>query len=509
MTPLLLMVLMAQTYTKVTPVGPAPTARIDGTIAYDADAGDLYVFGGQDNQTLNDLWRFSLAQKTWSLVEPGDRTPLARLGHTLLFDAKRRRLVMFGGQGRGFFSDVWAFDIATKKWSQLAFDEAGPKRRYGHSAVLDPVEDRMIISHGFTDSGRFDDTWSYDFRTNVWRDVSPSGPRPLKRCLHHAAFDPATLQMYLYGGCASGFGPCPLGDLWSLSLKTGRWTELSGGTMPAPRTHYGMAFDTRRGRLVLFGGQGAGRLMDSWEFDPSARVWSQTAPGPVSPTARDRHEAVYAADRSSVFFFGGNTDAGYTNELWELQTGLSALPRLAASAEALSPGEIVSLYGSALAPGELRVEINSVATPIFYAGAGQVNTQVPVDLAGAQELSISVIVDGARSNVLKVPVVAVRPSLFPVVLNQDGGLNSAANAATARSIVVVFGTGAGVPLTLPVALRIGGADAELLYAAAAPGTIGLLQVNARLPAGKTGELPITLRVGDKEGPGGLTVFVKP
>ena len=249
--------------------------------------------------------------------------------------------------------------------------------------------------------------------------------------------------------------------------------------------------------------------MDSWEFDPSARVWSQTTLGSISPTARDRHEAVYAADRGSVFFFGGNTDAGLTNELWELQTGLNPLPRLAVSAEALSPGEIVSLYGNALAPGELRVEMNSVATPIFYAGARQVNTQVPVELAGVQELNISVTVDGARSNVLRVPVVAVHPSLFPVVLNQDGILNSAANAAAAGSIVVVFGTGAGVPLTLPVALRIGGTDAELLYASAAPGTVGLLQVNARLPVGKSGELPIMLRVGDKEGPGGLTVFVKP
>lgn len=101
--------------------------------------------------------------------------------------------------------------------------------------MLDSARDRMIISHGFTDEGRFDDTWALNLSTNRWQDISPSSNRPLRRCLHHAVLDAEGNQMLLYGGCASGFGPCPLGDLWSFDLTTQRWTERSGGLKPPER----------------------------------------------------------------------------------------------------------------------------------------------------------------------------------------------------------------------------------------------------------------------------------
>lgn len=174
--------------------GEAPPPRIDGTIAYDADAASLYLFGGQGSDTLNDLWRFSIPSKTWTRLDPTGTLPAPRLGHTLLFDQQRKRLILFGGQGCGFFSDVWAFDLNTKLWSPLAPDNSGPSRRYGHSAILDAETARMIVSHGFTDAGRFDDTWAFDLTSNQWRNIMAADTKPLRRCLHHAVLDPASSQ---------------------------------------------------------------------------------------------------------------------------------------------------------------------------------------------------------------------------------------------------------------------------------------------------------------------------
>src|SRR5258707_2423447 len=150
--------------------------------------------------------------------------------------------------GAGFFGDAWAFDIQTNRWAQLGGNSSGPMPRYGLSAVYDAKRDRIVLSHGFTsEQGRFDDTWAFELASNSWRDISAAGARPLRRCLHHAVYVPQSDQMLLYGGCSSGFGPCPQGDLWSFDLAKNQWTEITSNPRPAPRQLYGMVFDQQEG----------------------------------------------------------------------------------------------------------------------------------------------------------------------------------------------------------------------------------------------------------------------
>ena len=159
-------------YTLLTAEGPAPSPRVDGTIAYDSASQRVLLFGGDDGAAKNDLWAYSLASRSWQQLAPSGAAPAPRFGHTVIFDPVRRRLVLFGGQARGFFSDVWAYDVAANSWTQLAQEQAGPSRRYGHSAIYDAPRNRMVISHGFTDAGRFDDTWAFDLAANRWLTVA-------------------------------------------------------------------------------------------------------------------------------------------------------------------------------------------------------------------------------------------------------------------------------------------------------------------------------------------------
>jgi hypothetical protein len=261
--------------------GASPSARVDGTIAYDPTGRQIFMFGGQDSQgSRNDLWSYSLADRSWTQIDDSRSAtrPQPRFGHTLVLDSARRRLILFGGQAGGFFSDVWAFDIAVSTWQQLSRDDAGPSRRYGHSAIYESARDRMVVSHGFTNAGRFDDTWAFDLTNSTWRNISPSSGRPLRRCLHHAVYNAAGGEMLLYGGCSSGSGPCPQADLWSFDLANNRWTERTPRVSPPGREHYGFAFDGPRSRAVLFGGSGnSGLLSDSWEYDPQALTWQSAA----------------------------------------------------------------------------------------------------------------------------------------------------------------------------------------------------------------------------------------
>ena len=112
------------------------------------------------------------------------------------------------------------------------------------------------------------------------------------------------------------------------------------------------------------------------------------------------------------------------------------------------------------------------------------------------------------------------------VLNQDGTINSPSNPAERGSIMVFFGTGQGLttpqwdeddlspnPLPKPlneVVVSIGGKDADVLYAGAAPGLAALIQVNAVVPTDvKPGAaVPVVVAIGKNKSQERVTVSVK-
>ncbi len=506
-------------YTLLNAEGTKPSPRFDGTIAYDPTGRQIFLFGGSDGVERNDLWTYSLTQRRWTEIQASGERPPARFGHTLLFDPVRRRLVVFGGQAGGFFSDTWAFDIAAGSWQQVSADESGPSRRYGHSAIYDAARDRMIVSHGFTNAGRFDDTWAFELATNTWRNVSPPSGRPLRRCLHHAVYDSANNQMLLYGGCASGAGPCPLGDLWSFDLTAHRWTEIASPTTPAPRDHYGIVFDDVRERVLLFGGSGGGPLNDTWAFDTRARAWRQPALAGPSPGARSRHESAYAPDRGNAYFFGGVTAAGPSNELWMLGPGFIASgPQLSREGVvnafsgiggALAPGELISIYGSGFT-SPVAVTFDGQPATLYYADVGQVNVQVPGQVQINAETILVVSANGNSSAPLALTVVRAHPGLFPRVFHPDGSTNSRENRAPAGSIVVLYATGDGVEPAAQTSVTIGGRTADIVFRGDAPGTTGVVQVNARIPDDSpAGEAAVSLTIDGAASQPGVTVHVGP
>ena len=126
-----------------------------------------------------------------------------------------------------------------------------------------------------------------------------------------------------------------------------------------------------------------------------------------------------------------------------------------------------------------------------------------------------VTVNGQSSQPVSIPVAATHPGLFPGIWNQDGTVNSAANPAVRGSIVILYATGQG--LTAPASatgaypmggvfpspaaessLRIGSAQAELIFRGQAPFTAGLMQLNARVPMDAAPEARVVLRIGAAE-----------
>ena len=107
-------------------------------------------------------------------------------------------------------------------------------------------------------------------------------------------------------------------------------------------------------------------------------------------------------------------------------------------------------------------------------------------------------------------------------------MNSSTNPAVRGTVISLFATGAGLftqalktgvpavtasPTVTPVTLRIAAKDAEVLYAGAAPSLVGVLQVNARVPAtiGSNDDIvraSVTLALGSQVSRAGITVWIK-
>ena len=223
-------------------------------------------------------------------------------------------------------------------------------------------------------------------------------------------------------------------------------------------------------------------------------------------------------------------------------------------AEAVSPGEVLAVFGANLGPAELtnmqmtaggqvtstlantQIFFDGVSAPMLYTSANQIGAIVPFGTAGPTT-QIVVWSQGQSSAPLTMPVFPATPALFSLdgtgggpgaILNQDGSLNSAANPAARGSVVVLYGTGAGQtnpagddgmisvgsPLptpVLPVSIFIDGRPAEVLYAGAAPEMVqGVIQINARVPAtASTGPTTtVIFIVGNYSSPNTVTLAVK-
>jgi len=233
---------------------------------------------------------------------------------------------------------------------------------------------------------------------------------------------------------------------------------------------------------------------------------------------------------------------------------VAAVVNAASYGKAISPGQIVTIFGSNLGPSTLQglaldsnglvaaslagaqVLFDGAPAPLVYVSANQLSAIVPYTAAVAPSTHVQVQYQGVRSDALEVPVVEAAPGIFTndasgtgqgAILNQDGSRNSAANPAARGSVISIYMTGegqtdppgfdgkvAGPVLPAPlssVAVLIGGLPATLRYAGAAPGEVaGVMQVNAQVPqeVAPGSAVSVVVTAGSASSQTGVTLAVK-
>ncbi len=189
---------------------------------------------------------------------------------------------------------------------------ANISERFGAAADYDPVRQVLVVFSGFTpDPYVLTDTWEYD--GHLWREVEVN-PSPEGRQDHSLTYVPSLGGVVAYAGW-NGYET--LSDLWSFDGND--WLQLQTATVPPARTSHGAAYDAGRDRLVIFGGEAAGRAPfgDHWEYDGSdwIRMTSDATPPP-----RRYPSLAYDELRGRLVLFGGSYGDNpweYLNDTWE------------------------------------------------------------------------------------------------------------------------------------------------------------------------------------------------
>jgi uncharacterized protein (TIGR03437 family) len=222
-----------------------------------------------------------------------------------------------------------------------------------------------------------------------------------------------------------------------------------------------------------------------------------------------------------------------------------------------APGDYVAILGANLGPtpgvradatktlpttlGQTSVTFDGVAAPIFYSSTNFVAVHAPFTLSPGANTQIGVTTPSGSSTTVPLTVVAAKPGVLTYqtdgsgqarAINQDGSLNGdGSQIATQKPVpagnwISLYATGlgavnpaivAGTPAptdtlsttVATVTASIGGEDATVLWAGAAPTQIGVYQVNVMVPAdARSGTNRLVLTAAGNSSQADVTIQVK-
>ncbi|MDX1979699.1 MAG: hypothetical protein SFV51_05480 [Bryobacteraceae bacterium] len=202
---------------------------------------------------------------------------------------------------------------------------------------------------------------------------------------------------------------------------------------------------------------------------------------------------------------------------------------------ALTPTDLQAGVLPLTLPGTgVRVFVEGVAAPVWYASPTQINFLVPPNLLPKRDAAVVVTAFGRTGPAVNVLLAAESPGLFqldpetPAAVRLDGTIVRRGMPVERGAVAVLFATGLG--RTLPDAqyrevpreaasivrraefqIRLDGvpvADKYIRYVGAAPGFAGLYQINLVVPEEAANDPEVRVVLGAAESQPGLRLPVR-
>jgi len=227
----------------------------------------LLVFGGWDkeSQCLDNCELLHLETLCWTHCSTrGAKRPSPRGNPTLVYSEARNEAILFGGWNKvERLNELWVLDMSSWEWKQerpASDDDVWPRGRTDHTAVLwtngSGRESMVVCGGSVCGQGTSSELWSFDLDSRKWKQISPHGVTPLPRTSHNAAIVGLgdSCKMVVVGGTGNGSGRGALpSDAWSLSLSDMVWSRLSWTGSCVERCRQGMSV-VGQGKILVWGG---------------------------------------------------------------------------------------------------------------------------------------------------------------------------------------------------------------------------------------------------------------
>jgi hypothetical protein len=269
-----------------------PTQRYDGAMAADTEHDRIVMFGGvaldaSANAVINgDTWLFDGTAWTQGPVGPPPRR-----GAAMAYDAKRRRVVLFGGSSSpardatscSCLGDTWEWD--GMGWKQV-MTSPSPPALTGARLAYDPLRGELVLFGGIADGTTTAQTWTFD---GAWHAVTPNVSPPA-RGLGVFAWDAARQQLvYSAGGQATGATITSFGDSWEWDGTDNLWRRLPVSSLLQTRFDQAGASAPDGNGILVLGGlfAASGGTDNAGFFYPSVLRWQGTDREEVCTTRVD------------------------------------------------------------------------------------------------------------------------------------------------------------------------------------------------------------------------------
>lgn len=374
----------------IAPVGVSPVARWGHRIEYDRARDRVVLYGGYDNANyLDDTWEYNPTTHEWVRMTPV-MFPSSRAEFGLAYDTTRERIVLFSGANTVPMSGhhlpgLWEWDGAT--WAFA--NPTGPTGRHGHVTTFDSARGRMVLSfskHGETDTWEFAPSTAGQPFGGTW-SLRQNG-FPSTRAYNAMANDPSRATTFAFGGYdASKGAPGFFVYNDTFAWDGAAWTQLSPAVSPSARYAVGGVYDSTRRRFTIVAGTTGGMyLNDTWAFDGSTWV-SIAAPG---LPRREHPGLAFDARRGRIVLFGGHvTPGGALGDSHELvfDPEFTEQPR----SLAVSEGDPASFTALAVSQGAGPIAYQWRKDEVEISGATSPTLTIPIASPGDEGVYVCVV----------------------------------------------------------------------------------------------------------------------
>lgn len=254
--------------------------------------------------------------------------PTERYGSAMVYDETNNRVILFGGSEWDediFYDDTWTYDYKSNIWEKLD-TPAPPPARFNPGVAYVEDQQAIIIFGGYkTPDRHLNDMWLFDVMTDTWTELKPLNS-PHARGNMGMAYDSENKVLILFGGSSNS--EYPYSDTWVYSFESNSWTEMHPAVSPRPQYGVGMMYDSLNKRILLLEGhwvirEQSGRVSDGYggglyTYDYSNDTWKRIEC--QAPSGRYWYSTAYDSEHGRMIIFGGiRWFSGYGNlydETW-------------------------------------------------------------------------------------------------------------------------------------------------------------------------------------------------